>query len=112
MSQVRVAYPSVTRRQVIEKLRQAYVKLKEKLPVARIILYGSYARDRYTAGSDIDIVVVYEGPPREDAYKLVVEEIGLPRLEPKVYSREQFEHVITSSPKFAKILEKEGILIL
>jgi len=111
MSRVRVTYPSLSRSQVVEKLRQAHIRLKAKLPVSKMILYGSYAKGCYTAGSDIDIIVVYEGAPRGDAYKLVVEEIGLPRVEPKVYSKEQFDRILASSPKFAEALEKEGILI-
>jgi len=111
MSRVRVTYPSLGRSQVVERLRQAHIRLKEKLPVSKMILYGSYAKGRHTAGSDIDIVVVYDGPPRGDAYKLVMEEIKLPRVEPKVYSKDQFDALVASSPKFAEALEKEGILI-
>jgi len=112
MSRVRVTYPSLSRSQVVEKLRQARIRLKAKLPVSKMILYGSYAKGCYTAGSDIDIIVVYEDPPRGDAYKLVVEEIGLPRVEPKVYSKEQFNVLVTNSPRFAEILEKEGVTIV
>jgi len=112
MSRVRVPYPSLSKSQVEEKLRQAHVRLKEKLHVSKMILYGSYAKGRHTAGSDIDIVIVYEGPPREDAYKLVVEEIGLPRVEPKVYSNEQFDTLVTNSPRFAEALEREGVVIV
>jgi len=111
MSQVRVTYPSLSRSEVVEKLRQAYISLERKLPVSKMILYGSYAQDRYTAGSDIDLIVVYEGNPREDAYKLVMEEIRLPRLEAKVYSEEEFNALIAGNTKFAETLEKEGIVI-
>jgi len=111
MSQVRVAYPSLSKSQLIEKLRQAYISLKGKLPVSRMILYGSYAQDRYTAGSDIDLVVVYRGKPTEDAYKLVMEEIRLPRLEPKLYTEEQFSTLIRSNPRFADMLDREGVTI-
>lgn len=110
-SRVRVTYPALARRQIVERLRQARIRLETKLPVSEMILYGSYAQDRYTVGSDIDIVVVYEGPPMEDAYKLVMDEIGLPRLEPKVYTREQFDALVAKSPRFAEALSKEGIKI-
>jgi len=111
MSQVRVAYPSLSKSQLIEKLRQACVSLKGKLSISRMILYGSYAQDRYTAGSDIDLVVVYRGKPTEDAYKLVMEEIRLPRLEPKLYTEEQFSTLIRSNPRFADMLDREGVTI-
>jgi len=111
MSQVRVTYPTLNRSQVIEKLNHARADLARKLPISRMILYGSYAQDRHTAGSDIDLVVVYRGKPREDAYKLVIEEIRLPRLEPKLYTEEQFSTLILSSRRFADMLDREGITI-
>lgn len=48
---------------------------------------------------------------KSDVYKLVVEEIGLPRLEPKVHTEDQFNLVMTQSPKFAETIQKEGIII-
>jgi hypothetical protein len=111
MSQVRVTYPALTREQVIERLKQAQINLEKKLHVSRIILYGSYAEGRYTAGSDIDVVVVYEGKERHDAYKIVMEEVGLPRLEPKTYTVDQFNALMLRSPRFAETLQKEGIVI-
>ncbi|MBS7622725.1 nucleotidyltransferase domain-containing protein [Candidatus Bathyarchaeota archaeon] len=109
--QVRVTYPALSRRQVVERLRQAYRRLKIKLPVSKMILYGSYATGRYTAGSDIDLLVVYEGERREDAYKLVSSEIALPRLEPKVYTQREFNILISRSRKFAVTLNSEGVEI-
>ena len=96
---------------MIEKLRKARISLKGKLPVSRMILYGSYAQDRYTAGSDIDVIVAYAGKPREDAYKLVTDEVRLPRLEPKVYTEEQFNALIAANSRFAETLDKEGVMI-
>jgi len=111
MSLVRVTYPVLDREQVIERLRQACIGLRGRLPISKMILYGSYAVGRYTAGSDVDVIVVYEGSPRDDAFKLVVDEVGLPRLEPRVYTEEQFNALIAASPRFAEILEKEGIVL-
>jgi predicted nucleotidyltransferase len=111
MSQVRVTFPILTKDKVIRALKEARPDLEKKLHVSRIVLYGSYAQGRYTAGSDIDVIVVYRGAERGDAYKLVVEEIDLPRLEPKVYTEEQFRLLMTRSLKFAETIQKEGIVI-
>jgi len=108
---VRVTYPALTREQVIERLKQAQVNLERKLRVSRIILDGSYAEGRYTAGSDIDVIVIYEGEERPDAYKIVMEEVGLPRLEPKTYTADQFNALIFQSPTFAETLQKKAIVI-
>jgi len=111
MSQVRVTYPSLSRSEVIEKLRKACISLKRKLPVSRMILYGSYAQGRYTAGGDIDVIVVYAGKLRENAYKLVTDEVRLPRLEAKVYTEEQFNALIAANSRYAETLDKEGVMI-
>jgi len=111
MSQVRVTYPVLDKDKVIKVLKEARSGLKKKLHVSRIVLYGSYAQGRHTAGSDIDVIVVYRGAERCDAYKLVVKEINLPRLEPKVYTEEQFNLMIAQSPKFAETIQREGIVI-
>lgn len=111
MSQVKVTYPALTRDKVIERLKQGQVNLERRLRISKMILYGSYAVGRHTAGSDIDVVVVYEGKERPDAYKVVMEAVGLPRLEPKIYTVDQFNALMSQSPKFAETLHEEGILI-
>ncbi|MEM4245663.1 MAG: nucleotidyltransferase domain-containing protein [Candidatus Bathyarchaeia archaeon] len=111
MDRVKVSYPIMGKREVLDRLRQVCVRLKKKMPLLKMILYGSYATGRYTAGSDVDIIVVYDGDEREDAYKLVVDEVALPRLEPKLYTRRQFTSLMARSRKFAETLENEGIVI-
>jgi len=76
-----------------------------------MILFGSYAKNRYTAASDIDILIIYRGQERDDAFKVVMDQLRLPRLEPRIYTEEQFSELLMSSPKFAEVLAKEGIII-
>ncbi|MGA2971413.1 MAG: nucleotidyltransferase domain-containing protein [Candidatus Bathyarchaeia archaeon] len=111
MAQVKVTYPSLSRAEVVDRLRKGYANLTPRLLVSRIILFGSYAKERYTAGSDIDVIVVYRGRARDDAYKTVVNEMGLPRLEARVYTEEEFNALLAGRPRFAEMLAKEGILI-
>jgi len=111
MARVRVTYAALGKVDVVERLRKARTSLEKKLPISRMILFGSYARDRYTAGSDIDVIVVYRGRERDDAYKTVVNEIRLPRLEARVYTEEEFDALMAGSPRFAGVLAREGIAI-
>ena len=92
-------------------MRRASVGLEEKLPLALVVLFGSFARDRFTAASDVDLLVVYKGRERPDAYKIVMDEVRLPRLEPRIYTEQQFDHLMAESPKFGEVLRKEGITI-
>jgi len=55
------------------------------------VLFGSYAKGRQTVASDIDVLVVYTGRPRADAYELVKRMLNIRRLEPHVYAEEEYE---------------------
>ena len=74
-------------------LRQRVAALREKLPLKRVVLFGSYARGRQTVASDIDLLVVYTGEPRKDAYALVKRTIDVRRLEPHVYEELEYAQV-------------------
>ncbi|MFH1928657.1 MAG: nucleotidyltransferase domain-containing protein, partial [Chloroflexota bacterium] len=84
-SSVRVFYPPFSREDLLALLRRRVPALGEKLPLKRVVLFGSYATGRQTVASDIDLLVVYAGQPREDAYALVKRTLNIRRLEPHVY---------------------------
>lgn len=65
-------------------------KLTRLLPVTLVVLFGSYARGNYTVASDIDLLVTYEGKPRQDAYSIVKKSLEIPLLEPHVYSETEY----------------------
>ena len=70
-SSVRVFYRPYSRERLVTRLREAVAALAGQLPVLRAVLFGSWATGRATAFSDIDILVVYAGAPRADAYDVV-----------------------------------------
>lgn len=57
------------------------------------MLFGSYAKGNYTVASNVDLLVVYQGPPREDAFAVVKKVLNIPGLEPHVYSEEEYRQV-------------------
>lgn len=83
---VRITFPRYEREEVIRKLRARVDAIREALPVTRVVLFGSYATGRHTAASDIDVLVVYAGAAREDAYAVVRRGFDLRGLEPHVYT--------------------------
>ena len=85
-SSVRVLYPDFDRGELLAKLRNGVARLEPLVPLRSVVLFGSWARDRQTAASDIDLLVIYEGPSRDDVYRLVRKTIGLRGLEPHVYT--------------------------
>jgi uncharacterized protein len=86
---VKVFYPEYTRNELIEKLRQGVRKLADKLPLDRVVLFGSWSRSRHTAFSDVDLMIIYTGPERDDAFALVKEVVAVKGLEPHIYTSEQ-----------------------
>ncbi|RMF33354.1 MAG: nucleotidyltransferase domain-containing protein [Chloroflexi bacterium] len=105
---VRIFYPPFRRDEVLALLRQRLARLREKLPLKQVVLFGSYAKGRHTVASDIDLLVVYEGEPREDAYALVKRTLGIRRLEPHVYAEEEYEQL---KPTIARMI-RDGIPLL
>ena len=77
-------------------LREGLPALAAALPLKRVALFGSWATGRATAFSDVDLLVVYAGPPREDAYQAVRRCLKLRGLEPHVYSEQEAQAVRTT----------------
>ncbi len=90
---VKVFSPPFDRETLVRILRERMPGLCARLPVTRVVLFGSYAQGRHTIGSDIDLLIVYAGPARDDAYALVRRTLGLPRLEPHLYTEEEYERL-------------------
>ena len=72
-------------------LRERLGRLESELPLVKVVLFGSYARGTYTVGSDVDLLVVYRGGPRPDAYALTKRALKIPRLEPHLYTEAEYE---------------------
>ena len=90
---MKVFYPRLDREELLGLLGERMTMLAKKLPLKRVVLFGSYAADTYTAASDIDLLVVYEGEPRAEAYALVKRTLQIPRLEPHVFAERDYEQV-------------------
>jgi len=50
-------------------------------------------KGNFTAFSDVDLLVVYDDPIREDAYKTVKKTIRLKGLEPHVYFLSEYKQI-------------------
>ena len=108
MSSVRVFFPRFDRAELIRRLEERMAALDEALPLLQVTLFGSYARGNYTVASDIDLLVVYRGRPRKDAFAITKKTLNVPALEPHVYSEEEFEQ---AQGRIARMTE-EGIVLL
>lgn len=104
---VKVFYPKFDSHQVIKLIKKEIEPLNRLLPLKLMALFGSYAQGNYTVASDVDLLVIYQGKTRPDAYNLIRKSLSLPRLEPHVYSEEEYKShnkVIDQMLKKAKII--------
>jgi predicted nucleotidyltransferase len=90
-SSVRIFYPKFDKEELIRKLKGKIDELAEKLPLSLVILFGSYARGNYTVASDVDLLVVYKGKERKDAFAMVKKLLDISLIEPHVYSEGEYE---------------------
>ena len=96
--------------QLARRLQRFVKKLKNRLPVERVILHGSAARGELTESSDLDIVVIGDFRGRQlDRMGLVQDLVpdGLP-IEAFCYTREEFEAGVTRGNPFLCEVEKWG----
>lgn len=87
---VRVFWPDRDKQALLEELGQGSKRLAAQLPLVRVVLFGSQAAGTATVASDVDVLIVYQGEPRGDAYALSKRAFAVPRLEPHVYSEAEY----------------------
>jgi len=86
---VKVFYPRHSREAIILAVREGIAALAARVPLVEAVLFGSVASGRQTVASDVDVLIVYRGPTREDVFTLAKALVRVPRLEPHVYSESE-----------------------
>ncbi len=111
-SSVRIYYPKFSRDELIEKLRKYAEELSKKLPLKRVILFGSYASGKQTAASDIGILIVYGGTrEKKEVYDLCWDLIELPNLELHLYSEGEYLKLRKLKGSIVWEAENKGIVV-
>ena len=90
-SSVRIFYPRFDLAGLTAALREGIERLAVLLPLRRVVLFGSYAKKTHTVASDIDLLIVYAGEPRADAYALIKRTLNIPSLEPHPYAEAEYQ---------------------
>ena len=90
---VRIFYPRLNREEVIQGLARKLPGLQKELPLLLVVLFGSYAKGNYTVASDIDLLVVYGGKERKDAYAITKRAFDLPNVEVHLYTEKEYERM-------------------
>ncbi len=111
-SSVKVFFPKFSLEEVIMEVGRVVSLLSESLALKKVIIFGSYAKRRYTAGSDIDLFVVFDDTrcAKDNVYKTLMKNIKLPRLELHILSLKEYQEI--NGSKWIKTIDEEGIRIL
>jgi predicted nucleotidyltransferase len=104
---VKVFYPSFKIEELLSLLKERIKGLQASLPLKKVMLFGSWSTGRETAFSDIDLLLIYEGQVRDDAYKMVWRCLNLRGLELHVYSEDEAEKLQPT----LESMTKDGILL-
>ncbi len=92
--------------ELLEDIRKLALKIKAKLPVSEIYIYGSFAKGEIHEGSDIDLLIIGDFKERLfDRIGKILDLTDLP-VEPLVYTNQEFEYLRSSkNPFITNILE-------
>lgn len=110
-SSVRIFYPKFDGPGLVRALREGIERLETALPLRRAVLFGSYAKGTATVASDVDLLVIYQGAPRPDAYALIKRTLNIPRLEPHIYTESEYKAVASTIDRMIEggvVLKGEG----
>jgi predicted nucleotidyltransferase len=107
-SSVRVFYPKFDQAYLLKILSERLKILEEKLQLIRVVLFGSYATGNYTVGSDVDLLIIYKGETRPDAYAITKRSLDIARLEPHLYSEVEYRKMKGTIHR----MEEGGIVLI
>ena len=103
-----------TEKAVLDKLK---LVISERLPLHQMILFGSRARGDADPDSDLDVLVVLDGPANRAARETVSDcawEAGLDHgmvIVPIVVSRDEWERGPERYSLLAEVIRAEGVPI-
>lgn len=89
MPSVRVFFPPWTKEEILKRLREGLAVLQEEVPLRRAYLFGSWAAGRALPGSDVDVLLIYEGPSRQDLHRMARKAFGGLPVELHAYTEEE-----------------------
>ncbi|MGH9339678.1 MAG: nucleotidyltransferase family protein [Acidobacteriota bacterium] len=90
-SSVKIFSPRYSRQELIERPQERLRLLAGRLPLRRAVLFGSWSQGRATAFSDIDLLLIYDGPPDPQAYSESWRVLDTRGLELHLYSQSEYE---------------------
>ena len=110
---MRIEY-AVPRKKVETALQHYLKRISTQVKVHQAILFGSYARDNYSPGSDIDIAIIADGLPGDPGKRFAMLKdtvLGLD-LQPFAYTSEEWKKMLETDSSIAAEIVKHGKVLL
>jgi predicted nucleotidyltransferase len=110
---VRIEY-AVPRKKVETALQHYLKRISTQVKVHQAILFGSYAQDNYSPGSDIDIVIIADNLPSDPGKRFAMLKdtiLGLD-LQPFAYTSEEWDKMVKTHASFASEILKHGKVLV
>jgi len=106
---VRIEY-AVPRKKVETALQHYLKRISTQVKVHQAILFGSYAQDNYSPGSDIDIAIIADNLPSDPGKRFAMLKdtvLGLD-LQPFSYTTKEWGKMLETNSSFATEIVKHG----
>jgi predicted nucleotidyltransferase len=110
---VRIEY-AIPRKKVEIALQHYLKRIRAQIKVHQAIIFGSYAQDSYSPGSDIDIAIIADGLPSDPGKRFAMLKdtvLGLD-LQPFAYTTEEWKKMLETDSSFASEILKHGKTLL
>jgi predicted nucleotidyltransferase len=110
---VRIEY-AIPRKKVETALQHYLKRISAQIKVHQAILFGSYAQDNYSLGSDIDIAIIADDLPSDPGKRFAMLKdtvLGLD-LQPFAYTTGEWEKMLETASSFAGEIVKHGKVLV
>lgn len=103
--------------QDVELLKRCKNAIRQVVPDADVILYGSRARGNADEYSDYDILVLTDGPSGIPVHEKMIESIYPLELDTgavmtlAIYNKQQWDSPLYQAMPFHKNVDREGVLL-
>ncbi len=93
---------AVARDKVERSLARYLGRVRSQVKLHKAILFGSYARNNYSHGSDVDIAIIADDLPQDhgERYAFLKESILGLDLQPFAYTTEEWKKMINARSSF------------
>ena len=110
---MRIEY-AVPRKKVETALQHYLKRISAQVKVHQAILFGSYAQDNYSPGSDIDIAIIADDLPSDPGKRFAMLKdtvLGLD-LQPFAYTTAEWGKMLETDSSFAGEIVKHGKVLV